>query len=82
MKFDRDKIPYREWRYEDEAGEWAYGVILDPQRGIFYWGERYDKDDGGGARESFEAFLRGPAREPPAEISREIRAILEAARIK
>ena len=82
MKFDRSKIPHREWTYQDET--WQMGVMLRPKHGdVIFWGERHDGDDGGGYGMSFREFLRcKDFRSIPAEIIEEIRTILNAARIK
>ncbi len=83
MGFDHSKIPRREWTYRDEEGVWQYGVLLHPDIGVTFWGERLDGDDGGAYGMSFRDFLRcKDFRSTPAEIISEIRQILEAATIK
>ena len=84
MKFDRSKIPRREWTYQDEEEKWQLGVMLRPEQGdVIFWGERLDGDDGGGYGMSFREFLRTKDfRSTPVEIIEEIRALLNAARIR
>jgi len=84
MGFDLDKIPRREWVYQEKDDEaWHYGVLLRPDEGVIFWGERFDHEDGGAARMSFREFLRAKDfRTTPVEIIDEIRQILQAAKIK
>ncbi len=83
MGFDRSKIPQREWSYQGEDEAWRQGVILRPDEGVIFWGERLDGKDGGAYRISFREFLRTKDfREVPVGIINEIRQILKAAKSK
>lgn len=83
MNFDRSKIPHREWHYQDEDKDWRQGVILHPDYGVSFWGERIDGDDGGAYGLSFQKFLSTKDfKSTPVEIIEAIRHILEEARIK
>lgn len=81
MGFDHTKIPYREWQYQDEDEDWCQGVLLQPDEGVIFWGERFDGEDGGAYRMSFQEFLKiKDFRTTPIEIINEIRQILETAK--
>ncbi|MCP4544846.1 MAG: hypothetical protein GY835_00090 [bacterium] len=83
MDFDLDKIPQLEWTYQDEDDAWRQGVLLRPDEGVIFWGERLDGEDGGAYRMSFREFLRTKEfRSTPLEIINEIRQILRAAKTK
>ena len=79
-KFDVSKIPNKEWTHRDE--KWKYGVALIPEKGVVFWGERYDLDDGGAYQMSFNEFLRTKEFNTPTEIIDEIRVLLTKAIIK
>jgi len=79
-KFDISKIPDKEWTHEDE--KWKYGINLNPQKGVFFWGERHDLEDGGAYRMTFNEFLRTKEFSTPSEIIDEIRDLLTKAIIK
>ncbi len=79
MAFDRSKIPHREWDFEDT--EWRYGVVLDPNEGITFWGEHHNGEDAGAYGMSFRDFLgTKDFRSTPADVISEIREILLAAK--